>query len=137
MIILIFCSLLVIDVISPNEGVTGRQECSVCGMWIDQYEHTRHLAITKDGKTIHFCNFACAAKGMGLHKDEIKTIKVADFITKSMTDANKAYYLEGSDIPGLTGYISRIAFASQTDAIGFQKRYGGRIVTLREALRES
>jgi len=33
-------------------------------------------------------------------------------------------------------YISRIAFASEGKAKNFQEQYGGRIVTLRQALSE-
>jgi nitrous oxide reductase accessory protein NosL len=136
-IVLLFCSLLAIDVLFPVEGVTGRQECSVCGMWIDQYERTHHVVITKNGKTEHYCSFACAAKGIEIHKGEIEAIKTADFTTKRLIDADKAYYLEGSNIPGVMSYISRIAFASEADAKKFQKQYGGRIVTLKQALDES
>lgn len=136
-IVLIFCSMLVFDVLFPVEGVTGRQECSVCGMWIDQYDRTRHVAIRKDGKAEHYCSFACAAKAIRFHKGEIKALKTADFPTKIMIDADKAYYLEGSNIPGVMSYISRIAFASQSEVQKFQELYGGNIVTLRQALAEN
>jgi nitrous oxide reductase accessory protein NosL len=136
-IVLIFCSVLVFDVLFPVEGVTGRQECSICGMWIDQYDRTRHVAIMKDGKAEHYCSFACAAKGIEIHKGDIKALKTADFSTKSLIDADKAYYLEGSNIPGIMSYISRIAFASRAEVQEFQQRYGGSIVTLRQALSEN
>jgi nitrous oxide reductase accessory protein NosL len=135
-IILMFFSLFMINVILPDEGLAGRLECSICGMWIDQYERTHHVVIMNDGKIKHFCSFACTAKGIEGHEDGIKTIKTADFPTKRLIDANKAYYLEGSDIPAVMSHISRIAFASEDIARKNQEQYGGRIVTFRQALNE-
>lgn len=114
-----------------------REECELCGMWIDQYMRTRHVLHLKDQTTKTFCSLACTAKFLQ-NKDnekEILSIEVADFRTKELIDTGKASYLEGSDVPGVMSQISRIAFSSLKEAKEFQKDHGGTIVTFKEALK--
>ena len=60
---------------------------------------------------------------------------VADYLTKELIEADSAAYLEGSDIPGVMSYVSRIAFKTKADALAFQKKHGGSIITFQEALK--
>jgi hypothetical protein len=125
---------LMLFALSSSGATNYRKECAICGMWIDQYEHTHHLIVLNDGKTEHFCSFACAAKYIRVNRDHIKTIMAADFITKSLIDANDAYYVKGSNVPGVMSFISMIAFATREQAVAFQAEHGGEIVTFNEAL---
>lgn len=113
---------------------TRRRECAVCGMWIDQYEHTRHVVILHDGNTEYFCSIACASKYIEVNGREIQKIKVADFITRELIEADYAFYLVDSDIPGVMSYISRIAFATSKSAEEFREIHGGKIITFEQAL---
>lgn len=128
----VFFFLFIPQVIA-NEG--KRDECVICGMWIDQYMKTRHVVILKNGDRHSFCSFACAAKYYDGHRDNIKEIKAADFLTEKLIDAQKAYYLEGSSVPGVMSYISRIAFEKKTDAEKFRKKKGGKIIGFIQALK--
>jgi len=123
--------------ISP-QGIaneTKREGCIICGMWIDQYLMTRHVVVLKDGQVHSFCSFACAANYYDGHKDTIKEIKAADFMTEKLIDAQKAYYLEGSSVPGVMSYTSRIAFEKKSDAEKIRKKKGGRVIDFIQALR--
>jgi nitrous oxide reductase accessory protein NosL len=111
-----------------------RRECSLCGMYLDQYESTVHVIVFKDGTRQETCSLACAAKVYAKEKARIKTVLAADFLTGSIMDAERAVYLEGSDFPGVMSYTSRIAFRSKDDAKTFQKKHGGKIVTFTAAL---
>lgn len=111
-----------------------RDECDICGMWIDQYMSTRHVITLKDNTTKSFCSLACAAKYLNENKENVKDVKVADFLTQKLIDAEKAFYLEGSDVPGVMSYTSRIAFSTKTDAEKFQSTHGGRIITFEQAI---
>lgn len=126
--------LLLISFLTVPVFAAQREECELCGMWIDQYMSTRHVVTLKDNKTKSFCSIACTAKHLEEHKGKVKDIKVADFLTKKLIDANNAYYLEGSDVPGVMSYVSRIAFSARRDAEQFQKKHGGRIITFKQAL---
>lgn len=112
-----------------------RDECIVCGMWIDQYMKTRHVVVLKDGQSHSFCSFACAAKYYDEHKEKIKEIKAADFQSEKLIDAEKAYYLEGSSVLGVMSYTSRIVFEKKSDAKKFRKKRGGSIIDFRQALK--
>lgn len=111
-----------------------REECEICGMWIDQYMSTRHVITLKDNTIKSFCSLACAAKYIREHKENVKDVKVADFLTQRLIDAEKAFYLEGSDVPGVMSYTSRIAFSTKDDAERFQSKHGGRIITFEKAM---
>jgi nitrous oxide reductase accessory protein NosL len=104
-------------------------------MYLDQYESTVHVILLNDGTKLETCSLACAAKIYGKEKARVKKILAADFLTAELLDAEQAVYLEGSDIPGVMSYTSRIAFRNRADAVKFQKRHGGKIVTLKDALR--
>ena len=113
---------------------TRRRECTVCGMWIDQYEHTKHVVNLRGGNTEYFCSIACASKYIDVNGREIYKIKVADFITKQLIDADYAFYLVDSNIPGVMSYISMIAFSTSKSAEEFREIHGGKIMTFEEAL---
>lgn len=111
-----------------------RRECAVCGMWIDQYEHTKHVVIMHDGNIACFCSIACASKYIKINGLRIHEIKVADFITRQLIDAYSAFYLVDSDIPGVMSHRSMIAFSTSKKALEFREIHGGRIMTFEGAL---
>lgn len=127
---LLFC----LTIFQGSAGAEERKECSLCGMYLDQYKSTVHAIIFNDGTQLETCSLACAAKIYAKEKARIKKIMVADFLTDELIDAAHAVYLEGSDIPGVMSYTSRIAFRSRASAVNFQKKHGGKIVTFKEAL---
>jgi nitrous oxide reductase accessory protein NosL len=103
-------------------------------MYLDEYASTVHVIIFKDGTRQETCSLACAAKIYAKEKARIKKIMAADFLNADLVDAEQAVYLEGSDIPGVMSYTSRIAFRNRADAEKFQKKHGGKIVTFKDAL---
>jgi len=129
-----FLLLLLFYALTTAGADTQRRECAVCGMWIDQYEYTKHVVILRDGNTKYFCSIACAGKYIEANGREIQKIKVADFMTKQLIDADTAFYLLDSDIPGVMSYVSRIAFATSKSAEEFREIHGGKIITFAEAL---
>jgi len=105
-------------------------------MYLDLYEKTRLVILFNDDTTKSTCSLACAAGVINQNKGRIKRVKVADFLTGKLLDADKAYFLEGSDIPGVMSYTSRVAFSSKTQASTLQKKHGGRIITFDQALKD-
>ncbi|RMD58775.1 MAG: hypothetical protein D6828_02385 [Nitrospirae bacterium] len=121
--------------LSVNAQEQQREGCCICGMYLDMYASTEHVIIYKDGSVKKTCSLACASKLYKSGKKRIKKILVADFLSHELIDAQKAYYLEGSDIPGVMSYTSRIAFKDKEKAIEFQKKHGGKIISFEEAVK--
>ncbi len=132
---LIVISLLAVGMCTAVSAAE-RQECVVCGMYLDLYEKTRLVIHLNDDNTKSTCSLACAAEIIDKNKGRIKEVKVADFLTGELFDAYRAYFLEGSDVPGVMTYTSRIAFFSKAKALAFQKKHGGRIITFDQALKD-
>jgi len=103
-------------------------------MYLDLYAATAHEVTLADGTRLGTCSLACVAKLVAREPDRVVRVRVADFLDGGLVDAAGATYLEGSDVPGVMSYTSRIAFRSREEAVVFQKTHGGSIVTFREAL---
>ena len=131
-------AIMVLLVVLPACLVGGneREDCHVCGMWIDMYMKTRHVAVRKDGTRFTFCSIACTAKYLVEHGDGIERILAADYLSAELIDARTAFYLSGSDVFGVMTYTSRLAFSSKAKAEGFQKEHGGNIIDFEKALAE-
>ncbi len=112
----------------------GRKECSVCGMYLDLYEKTEHVIYFKDGSSKAVCSLHCAARLISENRGRVTKVMAADFSTKKLIDAKDAFYVEGSDVPGVMSYTSRIAFSSRRRAEAFRKKHGGRILSFDRAL---
>ena len=112
----------------------ARDDCRVCGMWIDQYMHTRHVLTEPDGTKISFCSFTCAARFMKTHEVDVKQLQVADYLTTELVGVKDGFYLVESDAPPVMSYTSIIAFATRESAEKFQKVHGGRIMTFDEVI---
>jgi copper chaperone NosL len=132
---LIITALLVTGIL-PFARAAQREECVVCGMYLDLYERTRLVISYIDGTTKLTCSLACAAEIINKDRGRINGVKAADFLTGTLLDADKAYFLEGSDIPGVMTYTSRLAFSSKAQALTFKKKHGGKIITFEQALKD-
>ena len=135
--ILAFCLLTSISLFHHIPSVMAeesREDCRRCGMWIDQYMHTRHVLTAEDGTQISFCSFTCTANYIKRHGGESQHLQVADYLTAELINVESAFYLLGSDASPVMSYTSIIAFKSLAEANNFRKLHGGYIVTFTEAL---
>lgn len=112
-----------------------RERCAVCGMYLDLYKRTRFVIYFDDNTSKSTCSLACAAKLIDKNRNKVKDIKAADFVTGELMDARKAFYVEGSNVPGVMSYVGRFAFSSRNKALFFKKKHGGRIVSFDEAVK--
>jgi len=127
---------LLLTGIYASAHTAERESCAVCGMYLDLYEKTRFVILFNDDTSKSTCSLACASGVINQNRGRIKGVKVADFLTGKLLDADKAYFLEGSDIPGVMSYTGRIAFSSKTQALIFRNKHGGRIITFDQALKD-
>jgi nitrous oxide reductase accessory protein NosL len=113
----------------------GQKWCPMCGMNLKMFHKTHHRVIFKDGTQRGYCSLHCAAIVHKKMKDQIAKVEVADFVTDEIISADKAFYLVGSDLPGVMTVVSKKAFSSEVDAKKYQNDHGGKIVRFEEALR--
>jgi nitrous oxide reductase accessory protein NosL len=112
--------------------------CSHCSMNLKMFWKTTHWLTFSDGKRIGYCSIHCASKAYQKRPTEIDRWDVADYHTKALIDAHKAYFLIGSDLPGTMTPISKLAFTSYDVAKTHQKEHGGTIVdSLDDALKRA
>ena len=129
-LICFFTLLIMSDLLNAQE----RKGCYLCGMFLDVYASTRHVVIYEDDTQKETCSLACAATLYKNRTKEIKMILASDFLSHKLINTKKAFYIEGSDVPGVMSYTNRIAFENKKDALEFQKKRGGKIISFQEAL---
>jgi nitrous oxide reductase accessory protein NosL len=113
-----------------QEGGT-KDFCPLCGMTLHMYYKTNHAAKV-DGKTKQYCSLHCVVEDT--HKgSKLTDIQVVDTEELKFIDADKAFYVVGSDIKGTMTGVSKYAFGSQEDAETFAKQHGGKVVSYEEA----
>ena len=132
---------------------SGPAGCAVCQRPLHQA--TFYEIRLADETRVDVCCTRC-----GLHyqssQDDVAAVRVADFSTGALLEADRATYVEGSEVHlcCLTGNVqedrsgtqydlawdrclpSLVAFQSLTDAIEFQGANGGRLRTYADLLAE-
>jgi len=116
------------------EETHKRESCRVCGMYIDQYQKSAAELILKDGTIEHTCGVACMLREVtdagGI--SAFKSVKVHDWVTGKMVDAETATYVIGSKvIPDMVP--NYIAFAKLDEAEAFIAKQGGEIMDFKFA----
>jgi nitrous oxide reductase accessory protein NosL len=105
--------------------------CPLCGMTLHMYYKTNHAAKV-DGKTKQYCSLHCVVED--IHKgSKLTDIQVVDTQELKFIDADKAFYVVGSEIKGTMTGVSKYAFGSKKDAETFAKQHGGKVVSYEEA----
>jgi len=117
------------------EADDGRDECPVCGMYIDLYQKTACEIVYKDGKRVHACGVACMLRIVNDKggPDAFSSITVRDWTTGQTTPADKAFYVIGSNVvPDMIPNI--IAFSEKKTAEEFKTSRGGEMMDFTQAL---
>ena len=116
--------------------VENHKACAYCGMDRGQFAHSRMLIVYNDGSQVAVCSLHCAAVDSAVNLDKTpKSIQVADFGTKNLIDAEKAFWVIGGTKPGVMSKRAKWAFADKADAEGFIKVNGGQLATFDEAMK--
>jgi len=64
----------------------------------------------------------------------VKSLQVADYDSKKLIDAKKAFWVIGGNKPGVMTATPKWAFAAKVDADRFIATNGGKLVSFEEAL---
>jgi len=108
--------------------------CPLCSMNLKMFWKTNQWLTFSDGKRTGYCSMHCASKVYEKRPTHIDQWEVADYDMKTLINAQRAYFLIGSDLPGTMTPVSKVAFASLNVAKSYQKGHGGDIGALDDAL---
>jgi copper chaperone NosL len=127
--------LIMSSTICALDDITKHRDCMYCGMDRKAYGFSRMLLSYADGTVVGVCSLHCAAIELESHPARnVKRIEVADRNTRTLIDAEKAYWVIGGDKPGVMSRTGTWAFAEKKDAEEFLKEHGGRLASFKDAL---
>ncbi|AAR34123.1 nitrous oxide reductase accessory protein NosL [Geobacter sulfurreducens] len=123
---------------SHGKDVSAHKSCQYCGMDREKFAHSRMLIEFEDGTTVATCSLHCVAVDLANNIDKApKSIMVADYSTKQLIDAEKAYWVIGGSKQGVMTRNAKWAFAAKDAAEAFIKENGGRPASFDEAIKSA
>ena len=121
---------------SVQDDIKKHPSCPFCGMDREEYAHSRMLIEFSETTTIGTCSIYCSATMIALKKREIKKgILVADYNTKKLVRAEKAFWVIGGSKMGVMTKRAKWAFTEQEEALKFIKENGGRLSSYDHAMK--
>jgi len=109
-----------------QEDIKQSPSCKYCGMDRQKFDFSRMLIEYEDGTSTGVCSLHCAAVELAMNIDKTPTvIKVGDFGTKALIDAEKAFWVVGGTKAGVMTKRGKWAFEKKDDAEAFIKTNGG------------
>ncbi|KAF0220381.1 MAG: hypothetical protein FD174_1282 [Geobacteraceae bacterium] len=137
MVVVATVGLLVpVVALSVMEDVKAHQSCTYCGMDREKFAHSRVLIEYEDGTSTGLCSIRCAAVELANALDKTpKSIKVGDFGSKDLIEAEKASWVIGGTKQGVMTRQAKWAFAQKADAERFMKENGGRLASFDEVMK--
>ncbi|HSB06284.1 MAG TPA: nitrous oxide reductase accessory protein NosL [Thermodesulfobacteriota bacterium] len=119
-----------------QEDVKKHPSCKYCGMDREKFAHSRVLVEYEDGTTEGMCSLRCAAVDLTVNLDKTpKAIRVGDYGTKNLIDAEKAFWVIGGSKMGVMTKRAKWAFEKKEDAEKFTKENGGDLATFEQAIK--
>jgi peroxiredoxin/nitrous oxide reductase accessory protein NosL len=111
-------------------------ECSVCGMMLSKYRHTRFEITTQKGARYATCGVQCGLVLILRRKESFLSAKATDFISGRSENAAEMFYVYKSEaVPDM--WPSFIAFRAKNDAEKFCKGFGGMVLDYGQALKKA
>jgi nitrous oxide reductase accessory protein NosL len=130
---LVFGGLLVAQ---SKEDIDVHKDCKYCGMSRGMFDFSRMLIEYEDGSTVAVCSAHCAAVELANSIDKTpKAIRVGDFNSRRLIDAEKAFWVVGGSKPGVMSKRGKWAFEKKEDADAFLKTNQGNMVVFEEAMK--
>jgi len=119
-----------------QSDVQNHPSCPLCGMDRHEYAHSRMLLQYRDGSSLGTCSIHCAAMELALNRQKtVLNLYAADYATKKLIDARKAFWVIGGGRPGVMTARAKWAFERQSDAGDFTRQQGGKLAAFEDAMR--
>jgi len=132
-VFLMFGGLLIAQ---SKADIDAHKECKYCGMNRGMFDYSRMLIEYEDGSSAAVCSAHCAAVELANSIDKTpKAIKVGDFNSKQLIDAEKAVWVVGGAKQGVMSKRGKWAFEKKEDAEAFLKTNQGSMAVFEEAMK--
>ncbi|MEM5787082.1 MAG: nitrous oxide reductase accessory protein NosL [Syntrophobacteraceae bacterium] len=119
----------------PEEDILQFPKCRHCRMDRGMFAQSRMLVSYDDGSRYGVCSIHCLAINLVLNTDKVpKQIKVGDYNTRALVDAETATWVLGGQKKGVMTERAKWAFHSAGDAESFIKQNGGELISFEQAL---
>jgi nitrous oxide reductase accessory protein NosL len=113
-----------------EDDVKAIPSCESCGMNRDRFGSSRMLIEFTDGSKAGTCSIRCAVELLCESTGKsVASIKVADYNSRDLIEADKAFWVVGGDRPGVMTRTPKWAFAREADAKAFIQKHGGEMAT--------
>ncbi len=100
--------------------------CKYCGMDRTKFAHSRMVVEYDDGTSLGTCSMHCLAIELALNIDKTpRSLQVGDYNSKTLIDAEKAFWVMGGNKPGVMTKRAKWAFENKADAEKFIAENGG------------
>lgn len=115
------------------EGIAA---CKYCGMDRGKFASSRMLVEYEDGSSLGTCSIHCMAVEMVNSIDRTPVaIKVGDFGSGKLIDAEAAFWVVGGTKPGVMSSRAKWAFEKKSDAETFVAANGGVLASFDDAVK--
>ena len=132
---MILC-LLIAAVAFAQDDIQKYPSCKYCGMDREKFGHSRMLIEYEDGTSLGTCSLHCMAVELAIHIDKTpKAILVGDYNSKTLTDAEKAFWIIGGSKMGVMTKRAKWAFGKKEDAEKFKAENGGDLTSFEHAIK--
>jgi copper chaperone NosL len=119
-----------------QEDVSKHPYCKYCSMERKKFAHSRVLIKYQDGSSFGACSLHCAAIDMAVNVGKApENIRVGDYASKKLIDAEIAIWVLGGDQMGVMTKRAKWAFEDLADAQNFIKEHGGMLATFDQAIK--
>lgn len=119
-----------------QEDIDQHGSCIHCGMDRQIFAHSRMLIEYDDGSTVGLCSLHCAAVELEAKSVKApKKILVADYNSKVLIDAKKAFWVLGGSKKGVMTKTAKWAFERKEKAEGFIRVNGGELINFDQAMK--
>jgi nitrous oxide reductase accessory protein NosL len=123
-------------VVFALDDIKQSPSCKYCGMDRQKFDSSRMLIEYEDGTSIGVCSLHCAAVELATNIDKTpRAIMVADFGTKGLIDAEKAFWILGGSKPGVMSKRGKWAFEKKENAEAFIKSNGGTLASFDDVIK--
>jgi len=123
-------------VVFAQEDIKQSPNCKYCGMDRQKFDFSRMLIEYDDGTSMGVCSLHCAAVELALNIDKTPNmIRVGDFGTKNLIDAEKAFWVTGGSKPGVMTKRGKWAFEKKADAEAFVTANGGALSSFEDVIK--
>lgn len=120
------------------EDMSAHPSCAICGMDRKAFGSSRMMIEYGDGTSYGLCSLRCAAFVLrGEEGKKLRSVRVADYETRELVEAEEAVWVIGGTKPGVMTRTPKWAFRNEESAERFLREFGGERAAYREALRKA